>query len=165
MQINNINTQPSFGMARLTKKGRTLVNQTYGNIPHFIDKTFSKKNELARLLKSNPEQGKISDFFKGGISDYALINSKFYKSQIGTISGKHQIKKFLKIKSSKNPQNLADTGLELKDQLLAFFDKNISNEQISAKQGKKILTLIEPYVKIDEFAKRNTIVTDKLFSK
>ena len=171
MQINNISSnsnQPNFGMAKLTKKGRSLVRQTYGAIPQFIDKTFSKKNELSRMLKSGVQDGQIADFFCGGLSDYALINSKFYKSQIGTLSGKYQIKKFLK-KNTDSSQGishkLSSIGEELKNQLVAFFDKNINNECISAKQGKKILSLVEPYMEINEFAKRNAIVTDRLFSR
>ena len=93
---------------------------------------------------------------------------KFYKSQIGTLSGKYQIKKFLK-KNTDSSQGishkLSSIGEELKNQLVAFFDKNINNECISAKQGKKILSLVEPYMEINEFAKRNAIVTDRLFSR
>lgn len=171
MQLNNISNssnQPKFGFARLTKKGKNLVRQTYGTVPQFIDKTFSKRNELSRLLKSEVQYGDISNFFHGGLSNYALINSKFYKSQIGTLTGKHQIKRFLKTNTDNSEgigQKLNTIGEELKNQLIAFFDKNINNECISAKQGKKILSLVEPYMEVDEFAKRNAIVTDKIFSK
>ena len=173
MQINTVknfkNNQPNFGMAKLTAKGRKLVQQTYGTIPYFADKNFSKKNSLSRLLKSNVLTGDIERFFDGGLSDYALVNKKFYQTQLSTLSGRYQIKKFLKanIDTQAGSGGLVKTlnkiGNELKEQIIVFFDKNVNNELISARQGKKLLSLIEPYMQVDEFAKRNAILSDRVF--
>ena len=173
MQINSIknfkNNQPHFKMARLTEKGAILAQQTYNQIPEFLDKTISKRNELSKILKSGVQEGSIENFFQGGLSDFAIVNSQFYKKQLSSFSARHNIKKFLKANADNNKtslvKNLNAIDLELKNQLLDFFDKNIGNENISARQGKKVLSLIEPYMQVDEFAKRNAIVTDKLFSK
>ena len=170
MKINSISNQPKFGMAKLTQKGQQLVSQTYGQVPQFIDKTFSKKNQLSKLLASKPQAGDITAFFSGGLSDYAIVNSRFYKSQIGTFLGRHQIKKFLNANVDEAAQTgtnkvLNPIGEELKTQLIKFFDKNISNEGISAKQGKKVLSLVEPYMEVGHYATRNSIISDKIFSK
>lgn len=168
MQVNfntNLNSRPSFGMAKLTDKGKKVVESVMGSVPKLgSDFVYTEKNILPNMLKKKefvpPE--KISGFFKLGLTNSSFLNKKFAQNQLLTSQSQRAIKSFLK-KQDKIGDSL--TANALVDSVVQFFDKNISNEMISAKDNKKILDTVKEYVEPEKLYERLAIVSDKIFSK
>ncbi len=164
-------TSPSFGMAKLTEKGKEVVTKTLGSIPTFeSDVIYTKKNVLAKMLKKFKKTpvsaDEIKDVFKAGMTDSSFQNKMFAKKQLLTMDGQRTIKSFLK-KQSKAAGDAGNTevGNALVNSVVSFFDRNISNEMISAKQGKAILDTVKKQAESSKISERLSIVTDKIFSK
>lgn len=175
MQINSLSStnnysRPSFGMAKLTQRGQDVARRFISDIPEFVDtKCYKKPRILNSLLKKYAKGAdvRLDRFFRAGTTPYASNNKKFIDKQITGFRSKWAIKSFLKKNSSVSDDTvtLNEKGENLVDQLLRLFDVNISNPEVSSKQGKKILDLIEPYLSTDELVDRSTVVTNKAFSK
>jgi len=175
MQINSLSSnanysRPSFGMAKLTQRGEAAARRFISDFPEFIDtRSYKKTNMLKSLLKKYTKGADIDlgRFFEAGTTVYPNNNEKFIKKQIIGMRSRGTIKKFLKRNStiSDDAVTLNEKGTNLVSQLLNLFDKNISNPEVSSKQGRKILELIEPYLTTDELADRSTIVTNRAFSR
>lgn len=181
MNINTINSNyrnsQSFGMAKLTAKGMELADNVLGSVTKYNDsKVYQKKNMLKKLINKVSKDSNLdaasefSTFFANGKTEYALNNQLFVKKQILPITGQMKIKSFLEADSTKAKKTdaskqLTATGEALTGQLLDIFDKNVANERISSKKGRKILDLVKPYVDSQEVSKRIGIVSDKFFAK
>lgn len=163
---NNIKSQ-NFGMAKLTEKGRIAVQSYMTSIPKFsADKAYFQKDVLADLLLNNKRlpvtQDALNDIFECGMSESSLQNKFFAKNQLLTSKGKNAIRTFLKIQTT---DKTSEIGNGLINNVIAFFDRNISNERISAKESKKILDTVKDYANPEEISQRLSIVMDKMFSK
>ena len=182
MQVNSINNQPSFGMAKLTSKGRVAAKAFVSELPKFYDATvYQKKNILGKLLsevsKGSAEPGAIDAFFKQAQTPYATLNQQFVDKQILTLRGKRAIKKFLGNDHARAAKALADNqekvyesslttkGGELVDSIISVFDRNINNPEISAKKGKGMLDLVKRYIAVEDLTKRTAVVSEKILSK
>ena len=164
-------TSPSFGMAKLTEKGREVVTKTLGSVPTFeSDVIYTKKDVLAKMLKkfkkSPVSPDEIRDVFQAGMTDSSFQNKMFAKKQLLTRNGQGAIKSFLKAQSkAAGDTGNTEVGNALIDSVVGFFDRNISNEMISAKEGKMILDTVKTQADASKVSERLSIVTDKMFSK
>lgn len=167
---NSYSASPSFGMAKLTQKGTEAATNLLGSLPHYVDTAcYSKKGLLSKLIRQ-AKKGDVDfvEFFRAGVTDFPYNNKLFAKKQILPFFSKRAIKGFLKKQSGSADggfDSLSDKGQQLVVELANFFDKNLSNPEISSKDGKKILNLIEPYIPTDQFAPRSAIVTSKKLAK
>ncbi len=182
MHINRTGAQPNFGMARLSAQGKIAARAFVDDLPKFTDaRVYKKKNMFKKLLnsvlKGTAQSSNIDEFLKQGQTTYATLNRQFVDKQLLTLGGRSSIKRFLNAdhqnaakiiadKTQKVPEDaLSDTGTALVKSLLAIFDSNISNPEISARKCKSILNMINKYLPVDEFAKRTAVVSEKFLSR
>lgn len=165
MQVNSISNysynQPSFGMAKLTAKGREVAGEFLEAIPEFMSsKAYTKKNLLKSTLKAKSVSPKaLEKLFSFADTPFADKNAQFVKKQILPPTGYRTIKKYL----AKSPDS--PVSQTLTTSLQKVFDDNISNPQVTSKQGKKILDLIKDLMPTEELTKRLAVISDRIFSK
>ena len=173
--------QPSFGMAKLTKKGQAAAKHFVGKLPQFVDDSvYTRKNLLKRILKGKTGEvtpQKIADFFEYSDTQFADKNAQFIKKQILPLTGRAKIKSFLAdehlkavkvLRENNQKVSSADTteaGMALIDSIRNAFDLNINNPQVSAKKGKQMLDLIKDFLGTEEHIQRAAVVSDKLYAK
>lgn len=177
MQVNsvNYNSNPSFGMAKLTKRGAEFVRANIGELNKFVDPTpYKTRNLLPKILndvKAEKLGGKdISAFFDAANTAFQDANAKFVKNQVTTMSAGYAIDSFIKkgtpidkktgkLETAKATENVKTLVGELKK----LFDINVSNPDVSAKDGKKILNHIQGFLSNEEIASRHSAITNKTF--
>lgn len=166
---NYSSKSPSFGMAKLTQKGTEAVTNLLGTLPQYVDTTcYSKKGLLKGLIKKSKKVDvNFTEFFRAGNTEFPYNNKLFAKKQILPMRSMHAIKRFLKKQSGSEGgfDSMSDKGKELVIELINLFDKNLSNPELSSKEGRKILNLVEPYIQTDEFAARSAIVSSRKLAK
>lgn len=175
----NINKQPSFGMAKLTQKGEELAKRYISqDLQQFISqKPYQKRNMLAKLLRRNPNTDTIQNLFSYGMTEFGDKNVQFVNMQLTPLTGRLRIKSYLS-KESKKALNgaftqgngttidtLTEEGKSLVNSILALFDANIANPQMSKKKGLRVLDMIKNYMDSDQHIKRAAILSDKIYSK
>lgn len=172
--------QPSFGMAKLTRRGEEVAKRFIGELPQYAkQEVYVKKNVLKGIIKESQKSGldprRISCFFSYGSTQFGDKNAQFVQKQLLPRTGTSTIKSFLAadhrqavamLENPKAPANaLTESGTVLVDSIKEVFDRNINNPQLSSKKGKKVLDIIKNYLSPEEFAERLAVLSDKLFSK
>lgn len=182
VQLNsnsNLYSQPSFGMAKLTAKGKMLAKDyLQGNLKMFPKQNaYVDRNMLKQLLQGEVSSSSIQKFMQHGLTDFDDKNASFINKQILTHSGKRAIRRFLEddkqkalnptgyIEKNVSPVNLTDKGGVLVDSILDVFDANIANPKLSRRKGIKMLDLIKQYLTTDEHSVRRIILSDDIYSK
>lgn len=180
MKVNSINTQahPSFGMAKLTQKGRKMAQTHIGDkFKTFAKQTpYTKRNVLKKMLTEGQEWPAISDFFKYGCTCFEDKNAQFIKKQILPITGRRTISRLLKEDSAQAAKSLgtnvsntealplSNGGKLFVEALLDVFDTNIGNTKVPKKNGLKFLDLIKQYITPEQHISRAAILSDKMYS-
>ena len=180
-QSSKVQSQPSFGMAQLTKKGQIAAKRFVAELPQFADQdVYVRKNMLKKLL--SPKNGQvapqtITDFFTYGDTQFTDKNAQFIKKQILPITGQARIKSFLQQEHTKAANILqenndkvystttTESGMALIEGIIGLFDKNINNPEVSGKKGAKMLDLIKQYLGTEEHVQRAAVITDRMYSK
>lgn len=172
--------QPSFGMAKLTKKGAEVAKQFLGDIPKLADGgALTVKNmtpdviRAAKNSKASEASEIVGDFFERGTSNFGIDNAAFVKKQILPAKSYHTLKSFLKAqcKEATPKKGGMDTtkqtalGKQVVGNLVEIFDKNIANDNLSRKQCQKVLKLAEPYMEASDVAPRIAVTSSKLYAK
>lgn len=180
-QSSKVQSQPSFGMAQLTKKGQIAAKRFVTELPQFADQeVYVRKNILKKLLSPKNEQltpQAITDFFAYGDTQFTDKNAQFVKKQILPITGQTRIRNFLQQEHAKAANILqenngkvystttTENGMALIEGIKDLFDKNINNPEVSSKKGAKMLDLIKQYLGTEEHIQRAAVVTDRMYSK